>query len=54
MINSLLKNWSVYLIEAWALDTFMFSVCVFVILFQHPYFGLQGAIPNALITRGNT
>ena len=51
MIEALKINWKVYLIEAWALGMFMLSACAFVILFEHPYFGLPVIIPSPIIRR---
>ncbi len=51
MIKAFQKNWRVYLIEAWALGMFMVSACAFVILFEHPYFGMPEIIPSSFIRR---
>jgi aquaporin Z len=51
MIKAFQKNWKIYLIEAWALGMFMVSACAFVILFEHPNFGLPLIIPSPFLRR---
>lgn len=51
VIDSVIKNWKLYLIEAWALGMFMVSACVFVILVEHPYFGFSAFVHSAFIRR---
>lgn len=51
MITAFKKNWRVYLIEAWALGMFMVSACVFVIIFEHPYFGMPVIFTSSFLRR---
>ena len=51
MIGALKKNWPVYLIEAWALGTFMVSACFFTILLEHPGSPVHQAMPSAFERR---
>jgi aquaporin Z len=51
MPSRLRRNWPEYLIEAWALGTFMVSAGVFTLLFEHPDFGLRGAIESEALRR---
>ncbi len=51
MITAFKNNWRVYLIEAWALGMFMCAACIFVILFEHPYFKIPILIPSPLLRR---
>ncbi|ADB38541.1 MIP/aquaporin family protein [Spirosoma linguale] len=51
MLETLRKNWPVYLIEAWALGTFMGIASMVVIVVQHPSFPIREAVDNPLIRR---
>lgn len=51
MLTILRKNWPEYLIEAWALGTFMVSAGLCTIAFEHPASPLHDAIGNATIRR---
>ena len=51
MIKAFVKNWRIYLIEAWALGMFMVSACIVVILIEHPYFNFSSIIPTAFYRR---
>ncbi len=51
MIKAFQKNWQVYLIEAWALGMFMVSASAFVMLFEHPYFGMPEIIHSPFTRR---
>lgn len=51
MKEALQKNWSIYLIEAWALGMFMVSACGFVILIDHPDLPVRAAIPDNFVRR---
>lgn len=44
-------HWPEYLIEAWALGTFMVSAAAFTTLFEHPGSALHGAIADAGLRR---
>jgi aquaporin Z len=46
MIEALKKNWKVYLIEGWALGTFMVSACLVVTLIEHPAFHFADLVPS--------
>jgi len=52
LTHHLARNWPEYLIEAWALGTFMISACVFTILFEHPSSAVNQWITNADVRRG--
>jgi aquaporin Z len=45
------KHYTLYLIEAWGLGTFMLSACLFTILFQHPALGISHLIQSDFIRR---
>ncbi len=45
------QHWPEYLIEAWALGTFMVSAALFTALFEHPGSPLHQAIPNSFARR---
>jgi aquaporin Z len=51
MINTLKKHWPEYLIEAWALGTFMISACVFGTLFGYPSSPVVQTINNPMLLR---
>lgn len=51
MLSSFKKNWTIYLIEAWALGMFMISASLFVILIEHPKLPIHSAIPSNFIRR---
>jgi aquaporin Z len=51
MLSILRKNWSLYLIEAWALGVFMLSASLVVIVVEHPAFPVRDAIPSSLLRR---
>jgi aquaporin Z len=51
LITAFLKNWRVYLIEAWALGMFMVSASLFVILIEHPSLPFRPLIESAIIRR---
>ncbi|RIV24014.1 aquaporin family protein [Fibrisoma montanum] len=51
MAPTLRKKWPVYLIEAWALGTFMLMASFVVILIEHPAFPVRGAVPSPLLRR---
>jgi aquaporin Z len=51
MINSLKKNYQIYLIEAWALGMFMISAALFTILIEHPSLPIRGMIPSGFMRR---
>jgi aquaporin Z len=51
MITALKKNWSIYLIEAWALGMFMISACFFTIVLEHPGSPVHQMIPSAFERR---
>lgn len=51
MIRALRKNWSLYLIEGWALGMFMISAALFVILIEHPELPVRNAIENGFVRR---
>jgi aquaporin Z len=44
-------HWPEYLIEAWALGTFMISAGVFTVLVEHPDFGVPAVIESAVLRR---
>jgi aquaporin Z len=45
------EHWPEYLIEAWALGTFMVSAGVFTVLIEHPDFGVPAVIESAGLRR---
>ena len=51
MLQRLRSHWPEYLIEAWALGTFMVSAGVFTTLIEHPDFGVQDLLPDATMRR---
>jgi aquaporin Z len=51
MRERLRKHWPEYLIEAWALGTFMVSAGVCTLLIEHPDFGVRGAIESDALRR---
>lgn len=51
MLKSLHSHWREYLIEAWALGTFMVSASFFVILLEHPATGLKEVITSPFTRR---
>ncbi len=51
MLETFRKNWPLYLIEAWALGTFMLVASLAVILIEHPDFPVRAAIPSSLVRR---
>jgi aquaporin Z len=51
MIESFKQHWRVYLVEAWALGTFMIVACTVVILLEHPFFRAAEFIPSAFVRR---
>lgn len=51
MLNTLQKNWRLYLIEAWALGTFMVAASVVVIVVEHPVFPVRGAVASPVLRR---
>jgi aquaporin Z len=48
MWQALSRNWRIYLIEAWALGSFMLSASLFALLIKHPDFPLRAAVPSEL------
>ncbi|GAB2584065.1 MIP/aquaporin family protein [Spirosoma areae] len=51
MIQTLRKNWRLYLIEAWALGVFMVVASVAVMVVEHPAFPVRAAISSPLYRR---
>jgi len=51
MLQRLRKHWPEYLIEAWALGTFMVSAGVFTTLIEHPDFGVPETVPEPVLRR---
>jgi aquaporin Z len=51
MIRALPRHWPEYLIEAWALGTFMVSAAMFTALLEHPGSPVHQFIPNGHIRR---
>ena len=51
MAASLLKNWKIYVIEAWALGMFMVSAGMFSILVFHPSLPIYAAIKSDFLKR---
>ena len=50
-MRRLLAHWPEYLIEAWALGTFMVSAGVFTVLIEHPDFGVPALVESAALRR---
>src|SRR6266540_1713643 len=46
MLSSIKHHWPEYLMESWALGTFMISACVFGVLLEHPASPVSQAIEN--------
>ncbi|MEW6157934.1 MAG: aquaporin [Verrucomicrobiota bacterium] len=51
MITALQKHWPEYLIEAWALGTFMISAIGFTALIEHPASPIHPLVANAFLRR---
>jgi aquaporin Z len=51
MLRSLKQHWPEYLIEAWALGTFMVSAALFTALLEYPDFAIHRLLSNAHIRR---
>ncbi|GAB3642528.1 MIP/aquaporin family protein [Spirosoma arcticum] len=51
MKQTIRKKWPTYLIEAWALGTFMLVACLIVIVVEHPAFPVRAAVPSPLLRR---
>jgi aquaporin Z len=51
MIRALQKHWPEFLIEAWALGTFMVSAALFTALLEYPGSPVHQLIPNAAVRR---
>lgn len=51
MLDRLREHWPEYLIEAWALGTFMVSAGAFTVLIEHPDFGVPALIESAAVRR---
>jgi aquaporin Z len=51
MKKTIQKNWRLYLIEAWALGTFMISASLVVIFIEHPAFPVRAAISSPDLRR---
>lgn len=51
MMNALKQHWPEYLIEAWALGTFMISACVFGTLLGYPASPVVQTIQNPMLLR---
>lgn len=51
MLQRLRNHWPEYLIEAWALGTFMVSAGVFTTLIEHPDFGVPDVVPEPVLRR---
>jgi aquaporin Z len=51
MVRSLKQHWPEYLIEAWALGTFMVSAALFTALLEYPGSAVHQLLPNAHIRR---
>lgn len=52
MIHAFRTHWKTYMIEAWALGTFMVSACLFTILLQHPGSPVRHMVPSDEVRRG--
>jgi aquaporin Z len=50
-MQTIQKNWSLYLIEAWALGMFMISASLVVIFVEHPAFPIREVIPSSMVRR---
>lgn len=51
MFQTIRKNWPLYLIEAWALGTFMVVASLVVILVEHPALPVRAAVPSDMFRR---
>jgi aquaporin Z len=51
MLEALRKHWPEYLIEAWALGTFMLSACAFGVLLEYPGSPVHQAIDDPFARR---
>ncbi len=51
LITAFHKNWQIYLIEAWALGTFMISASLFVIIIEHPSSPIRHLVEAAILRR---
>lgn len=51
MEQTMRKKWPAYLIEAWALGTFMLVASLVVIVVEHPAFPVRAAVPSSLLRR---
>jgi aquaporin Z len=51
LLQRVRRHWPEYLIEAWALATFMVSAGVFTTLIEHPDFGVPAWLPDAIARR---
>ena len=51
MLQRLREHWPEYLIEAWALGTFMVSSGVFTTLIEHPDFGVTDVVQEPVLRR---
>ncbi len=51
ILQRLKTNWPEYLIEGWALGTFMVSAGVFTVLIEHPAFGVRELVGSDLLRR---
>jgi aquaporin Z len=51
VLQGLRDNWPEYLIEAWALGTFMVSAGAFTVLLDHPDFGVPSLVESAAARR---
>src|SRR5689334_13900022 len=51
VLASLRSHWPEYLIEAWALGTFMVSAALFTALWEHPGSPVHAWIPNSAVRR---
>jgi aquaporin Z len=51
MLEALRKHWPEYLIEAWALGTFMLSACAFGVLLEYPGSPVHQAIDDPFVRR---
>lgn len=50
-VSALRQHWPEYLIEAWALGTFMISAALFTALLEHPSSPAHSLVPNAFVRR---
>ncbi len=51
MFQTIRKNWPLYLIEAWALGTFMVVASLVVIVVEHPDLPVRSAVPSDMLRR---